>query len=219
MKHMEKIERKKDKIHIIFLIIAIIIIAIAIGMIIIKTNTKDDFRNYISTETGNEPIIKYYDERKAENIEILEGKVINKKIIVKYDKGKAQISKNNGKFEDYKSQELSDGKYTIIVVGNDETVTRRNFEIDTLPPELIGIDKNEIFYEKAIKISLKDIEGTKVATITNDDNGTVVDLKEKISKRGDYYNITESGQYTIYLEDYYENWEKTTIYVVNEKEN
>lgn len=214
MKHMEKIEEKKDKIHIIFLIIAIIIILIAIGMIIIKTNTEKDFSNYNSTNTGNEPIIRYYDDDEAENVEITEGKVINKKIVIKYSKGKAQISKNNGKFEDYNSQKLSDGKYTIIVVGNDETITKRNFEIDTLPPEVIGLNGNKVIYNDDVKISLKDINDAKIATITKSD-GNVIDLKEL----GDYYNITENGQYTIYVEDYYENWNKTTIYVVNEKEN
>lgn len=203
-KRTRKRNKKKPILPIILIILIVIIVVFFIVWIIFKNINSEgnEISKYNSTNTDHDPKVTYYDEENGERKEIEENQVFNKKIVACYDKGKAIISKDGEEFKDYELEKLEQGKYTLVVLGEDKTITKRSFEVDIVPPKIIGV-KEEI-YDTDVKIELEDPADAKIATLTKR-NGEVINLKETLLEKGDIYNLTENGSYNIYLEDYHEN--------------
>ncbi len=152
-KRAKKKENIGGKIFIFILLIVVLFATIILGKKFIgNRETKEN--NTISSNKGTEydAIISYYDEDEGRKININDGQIYNKSIIVLYSKGTAKISKDNQTYTAYNGEELKDGTYTIIVEGEDGTSTKRAFIIDTQPPKIIGVDQEVYKTRKRYRI-------------------------------------------------------------------
>ena len=102
------------------------------------------------------------------------------------------ISKNNGKYE---YTVTTNGTYEVIATDNAGNTTQKSFTvafIDKDAPIITGVTDNAIYNEDIIINAIDNLSGIKTVTLTQ--NGKKIDytLGEK---------ITDSGEYTIVVED------------------
>lgn len=198
-------KKENGKIATIIIFVIIIIMAIVIGIIIKNKKGNIDYSNYTQTNTGNEPVVSYFDKQEGVGQEIENNQIITKKVEISYNKGSAKISKDGEKYTDYNGETLADGKYIMVVIGDDETITKKEFEVDTMPPAIIGVEQAKYNTEREIKF--ENPEDVKIATLVKDEQE--IDLKAHITKKEDSYKVTEDGIYKIYVEDH--NGNSTTF--------
>lgn len=201
------VSKKGSKGKIIFLLIILLIILVGVIVIhkydieISPSKITDLIFNKDVKSTENGPVISYYDEQTKLKVQLRDEQVFNQNIVLLFDKGNAKISKDNGKYETYNGEMLTDGNYTIKVEATDKTSTKVSFIIDTKIPAVSGVDDD--YYTRTVTIKLEDINDTKIATLTQEgEQSNPIDLK---SQKDLKYKVSENGKYTLYLEDYHGN--------------
>lgn len=201
-KRAKKKEKSIGKIFLFLVFVIMIVLVVILVQKMLNTKPKIEGDNISSTNTGNEPIISYYDEKEKINVPIEDNKVLNKYVRIAYSKGNAKISKNGADYVSYDDEVMQDGTYTFVVEADDGTVSKRTFVIDTKAPVVIGVENDIYNTERTIK--LEDPSDAKSVMIKKD-NEEIVDLKNVLTKKESSYTVRENGNYALYVEDYNEN--------------
>ena len=118
-----------------------------------------------------------------------DGKVYGEKVTVSFDKGTATL---NG-VEFTNGTEVSDGRYELVVTGENGKTTSVTFYVDTLPPEITSIEDGMI-YGNDVTIEFNDATTKPIAKL----DGKTVQNGDVISKEGNHTLIVidEAGNST-----------------------
>ena len=109
-----------------------------------------------------------------------DGKVYGEKVTVSFDKGTATL---NG-VEFTNGTEVSDGRYELVVTGENGKTTSVTFYVDTLPPEITSIEDGMI-YGNDVTIEFNDATTKPIAKLDGktDQNGDVISSRSRQSKQ------------------------------------
>ena len=150
------------------------------------------------------PVVYYADPQKGGMTTVLnDGDIFRYQPEIKYAGRKISVVKD-GVATQYTEGKFTDGEYTVVVTGKDETITR-NFVVDATAPKITGVRTGK--YTKAQTVTFEDVTDVEKATLTNKQTGEVIDIKEYLTEnQTNKYTIEyKVGTYVLEVEDKYKN--------------
>ncbi len=155
------------------------------------TFTEDGTYTITATDkAGNETTVTFTIDNASPVVSGVEdGEVYGEKVTVSFDKGTATL---NG-VEFTNGTEVSDGRYELVVTGENGKTTSVTFYVDTLPPEITSI-KDGMIYGNDVTIEFNDATTKPIAKL----DGKTVQNGDVISKEGNHTLIVidEAGNST-----------------------
>lgn len=166
---------------------------------------EDENLKKMEEELRDAPPVVYYEDPQKDGLTTIlnDGDIFRYQPEIKYAGRKISVVKD-GIATEYKEGKLEDGKYTVVVTGKEETITR-NFVVDSAPPKVTGVRTGK--YTEAQTITFADVKDVEKATLTNKQTDEVIDVKKYLleNETNKYTIAYEIGAYVLEVEDKYGN--------------